>query len=152
MRNGDYAGDVRVDEADRLANANSFGDTAEVLRDAGVAWMAVGCARGAYENALATRFLASSSAGRSRVSTRPGPVGADARQHHVVAGVVCPPFPTPGRGLRRGGFSLKAWCTVRIRKTVDMPERRQQRNLLEHNVGRFVATPGPSTPTKARGR
>ena len=47
--------DVRVDEADRLANANSFRDTAEVLRmtRAGVAWMAVGCARGAYENALA---------------------------------------------------------------------------------------------------
>jgi alkylation response protein AidB-like acyl-CoA dehydrogenase len=46
--------DVRVDEADRLANANSFRDTAEVLRmtRAGVAWMAVGCARGAYENAL----------------------------------------------------------------------------------------------------
>ena len=36
--------DVRVDEADRLANANSFRDTAEVLRmtRAGVAWMAVG--------------------------------------------------------------------------------------------------------------
>jgi len=46
--------DVRVSEDDRLQNANSFRDTAEVLRmtRAGVAWMAVGCARGAYENAL----------------------------------------------------------------------------------------------------
>ena len=44
-----------VSEDDRLQNANSFRDTAEVLRmtRAGVAWMAVGCARGAYENALA---------------------------------------------------------------------------------------------------
>ncbi len=45
---------VRVAEADRLQRANTFADTAEVLRmtRAGVAWMAVGCARGAYENAL----------------------------------------------------------------------------------------------------
>jgi len=44
-----------VDESDRLQNANSFKDTAEVLRmtRAGVAWQAVGCARGAYEAALA---------------------------------------------------------------------------------------------------
>ena len=46
---------VRVPEANRLQNANSFSDTATVLRltRAGVAWMAVGCARGAYEHALA---------------------------------------------------------------------------------------------------
>ena len=45
---------VHVPEENRLQNANSFRDTAEVLRmtRAGVAWMAVGCARGAYENAL----------------------------------------------------------------------------------------------------
>lgn len=44
-----------VEEKDRLPGANSFKDTANVLRmtRAGVAWMAVGCARGAYENALA---------------------------------------------------------------------------------------------------
>lgn len=43
-----------VPEADRLQHANSFKDTAKVLQmtRAGVAWMAVGCARGAYENAL----------------------------------------------------------------------------------------------------
>jgi glutaryl-CoA dehydrogenase len=46
--------DVRVPETDRLQQANSFRDTAAVLRmtRTGVAWMAVGCARGAYENAL----------------------------------------------------------------------------------------------------
>lgn len=44
-----------VDEEDRLQNASSFKDTAKVLRmtRAGVAWQAVGCARGAYEAALA---------------------------------------------------------------------------------------------------
>src|SRR5690606_6572305 len=43
-----------VEEKDRLPYASSFKDTANVLRmtRAGVAWMAVGCARGAYENAL----------------------------------------------------------------------------------------------------
>ncbi len=43
-----------VTEENRLQNANSFKDTAKVLRmtRAGVAWMATGCARGAYESAL----------------------------------------------------------------------------------------------------
>ena len=46
--------DCKVPESDRLQNANSFKDTAKVLRmtRAGVAWQAVGCARGAYESAL----------------------------------------------------------------------------------------------------
>src|SRR6476469_9353176 len=45
---------VRVPEENRLQEANSFKDTAKVLRmtRAGVAWSAVGCARGAYEHAL----------------------------------------------------------------------------------------------------
>ncbi len=43
-----------VVESDRLQKANTFKDTANVLRmtRAGVAWLAVGCARGAYEAAL----------------------------------------------------------------------------------------------------
>src|SRR6185437_2315876 len=46
---------VRLPEANRLQLARSFRDTARVLRitRAGVAWQAVGCARGAYEHALA---------------------------------------------------------------------------------------------------
>jgi glutaryl-CoA dehydrogenase len=45
--------DCLVTEENRLQNANSFKDTAKVLRmtRAGVAWMATGCARGAYESA-----------------------------------------------------------------------------------------------------
>ena len=44
----------KVPEKDRLKKADSFKDTANVLRmtRAGVAWQAVGCARGAYESAL----------------------------------------------------------------------------------------------------
>jgi len=44
----------QVVESDRLQKANTFKDTANVLRmtRAGVAWLAVGCARGAYEAAL----------------------------------------------------------------------------------------------------
>ena len=46
--------DCLITEENRLQNANSFKDTAKVLRmtRAGVAWMATGCARGAYESAL----------------------------------------------------------------------------------------------------
>src|ERR1700744_3080495 len=47
--------DCVVDEDHRLARANSFADTADVLRltRGGVAWGAVGCMRAAYELALA---------------------------------------------------------------------------------------------------
>src|SRR5271156_242733 len=46
--------DCRVNEADRLQNANTFKDCGKVLRmtRTGVAWFAVGCAMGAYEHAL----------------------------------------------------------------------------------------------------
>lgn len=47
--------DCEVSEENRLQRADSFKDTSRVLRAtrAGVAWQAVGCARGAYENAVA---------------------------------------------------------------------------------------------------
>ncbi|MGH3290412.1 MAG: acyl-CoA dehydrogenase family protein, partial [Trebonia sp.] len=47
--------EVRVPESSRLQRAESFRQTAAVLRltRAGVAWQAVGCAMGAYEHALA---------------------------------------------------------------------------------------------------
>jgi alkylation response protein AidB-like acyl-CoA dehydrogenase len=46
--------DVRVPEANRLLGGNSFRDTAKVLKMTryAVAWMATGCAMGAYEAAL----------------------------------------------------------------------------------------------------
>lgn len=46
--------DVRVPKNRKLEKANTFRDTSKVLKmtRAGVAWQAVGCARGAYENSL----------------------------------------------------------------------------------------------------
>lgn len=46
--------DCKVKEERRLQKADTFKNTAEVLKKtrAGVAWQAVGCARGAYENTL----------------------------------------------------------------------------------------------------
>jgi alkylation response protein AidB-like acyl-CoA dehydrogenase len=46
--------DVRVPESNRLQGGNSFRDTAKVLKMTryAVAWMATGCAMGAYETAL----------------------------------------------------------------------------------------------------
>ncbi len=46
--------ECRVPESKRLPNANGFKDTSAVLRAtrAGVAWQAVGCARGAYEHTV----------------------------------------------------------------------------------------------------
>jgi len=46
--------DVRISEANRLQGGNSFRDTAKVLKMTryAVAWMATGCAMGAYEAAL----------------------------------------------------------------------------------------------------
>lgn len=46
--------ECKIPESDRLQKADSFRDTAKVLKmtRAGVAWQAVGCARGAYESAL----------------------------------------------------------------------------------------------------
>jgi glutaryl-CoA dehydrogenase len=54
-QNGEITLDnVTVDESRRLQRANSFADTARVLSAtrAGVAWIAVGCATGAYEKTL----------------------------------------------------------------------------------------------------
>ena len=47
--------DCRVPEGDRLPRCTSFADVANVLRvtRAGVAWVAVGCAMGAYERSVA---------------------------------------------------------------------------------------------------
>jgi alkylation response protein AidB-like acyl-CoA dehydrogenase len=62
---------VRVPEANRLQEAASFRDTAEVLRmtRAGVAWMAVGCAAAPTSTPWPTPPSASSSAGPSAASS-----------------------------------------------------------------------------------
>ncbi|MDT5201549.1 MAG: glutaryl-CoA dehydrogenase, partial [Mycobacterium sp.] len=138
--------DVRVDETDRLANANSFRDTAEVLRmtRAGVAWMAVGCARGAYDNALAYAV--------SREQFGRPIAGFQLVQDLLVrmlgnitsSWALCArlsQLQDKGRAEDRHSSLAKAWCTVRMRETVGYARELLGGNgiLLEHNVGRFVA-------------
>jgi glutaryl-CoA dehydrogenase len=137
---------VRVDEADRLQNANSFRDTAEVLRmtRAGVAWMAVGCARGAYDNAL-KYAVEREQFGR--------PIGGFQLVQDLLVRMLgnitsswalcarLSQLQDEGRAEDRHSSLAKAWSTVRMRETVGYARELMGGNgiLLEHNVGRFVA-------------
>jgi glutaryl-CoA dehydrogenase len=138
--------DVRVPETDRLQNARSFRDTAEVLRltRAGVAWMAVGCGRGAYEHALGY-------AGQREQFGRPI-AGFQLVQDLLVkmlanitaSAALCARLADmQAAGLARDEHSAlaKAFCTMRMRETVGWARELMGGNgiLLEHNVGRFVA-------------
>ena len=137
---------VRVPEANRLQRANSFRDTAEVLRitRAGVAWMAVGCARGAYEHAL------DYAAQRQQFGRPIG--GFQLVQDLLVkmlgnitaSATLCARLSQlQAAGLARDEHSslAKAFCTVRMRETVGYARELLGGNgiLLEHHVGRFVA-------------
>lgn len=137
---------VRVPESNRLQNANSFRDTAKVLMmtRAGVAWMAVGCARGAYENALAY-------AGTREQFGRPI-AGFQLVQDLLVrmlgnitaSAALCARLSQlQDQGLARDEHSslAKAFCTVCMRETVGYARELMGGNgiLLDHNVGRFVA-------------
>src|ERR671916_911873 len=137
---------VRVPEENRLQEANSFKDTANVLRATrvSVAWSAVGCARGAYEHALRyamgrTQFghpivdfqlvqdllvrmlgnITASTAMCARASQLQD-AGAMTDEHASLA---------------------KAFCTMRMRETVGWARELMGGNgiLLENHVGRFAA-------------
>jgi glutaryl-CoA dehydrogenase len=138
--------DCRVPETHRLQNANSFRDTAAVLRmtRAGVAWQAVGCSRGAYELALKyaqerqqfgrpigrfqlvqdllVRMLGNVTASECMVMrlSQMQDAGMMGDEHASLA---------------------KAFCTVRMRETVGYARELLAGNsiLLDHQVGRFVA-------------
>jgi glutaryl-CoA dehydrogenase len=137
---------VRVPEANRLQRASSFRDTAEVLRitRAGVAWMAVGCARGAYEHALEYA--------RQREQFGRPIGGFQLVQDLLVkmlgnitaSATLCARLSQlQAAGLARDEHSslAKAFCTVRMRETVGYARELLGGNgiLLEHQVGRFVA-------------
>ena len=137
---------VRVPEANRLQHASSFRDTAAVLRmtRAGVAWMAVGCARGAYEHALAY-------AGEREQFGRPI-AGFQLVQDLLVrmlgnttaSAALCARLAQlQAAGLARDEHAslAKAFCTARMRETVGWARELLGCNgiLLEHHVGRFVA-------------
>ncbi len=135
----------RVPESHRLSRASSFADTARVLRmtRVGVAWQAVGCGMGAYENALAyakqryqfgrpiggfqlvqdllVRMLANVTASQclmTRLSALEDAGEMD--EHHASL--------------------AKAFCTVRARETAGWARELLGGNgiLIDYNVGRFV--------------
>ena len=138
--------DVRVPEANRLQGANSFRDTAAVLRltRAGVAWMATGCARGAYEHALAYS--------RERQQFGRPIAGFQLVQDLLVrmlanitsSACLClrlSQLQQAGQAEDHHSALAKAFCTVRMRETVGYARELLGGNgiLLENHVGRFVA-------------
>jgi glutaryl-CoA dehydrogenase len=138
--------DVEVPESDRLQNANTFKDTAEVLRvtRAGVAWMAVGCALGAYENAL-DYAVTREQFGR--------PIGGFQLVQDLLVRMLGNITASMGMCVRlsqlqdqglaqdRHSSLAKAFCTVRMRETVGYARELLGGNgiVLDYNVGRFVA-------------
>ncbi len=137
---------VRVPESHRLQEANSFQDTAKVLRltRAGVAWQATGCARGAYEHALAYA--------RQRQQFGRPIAGFQLVQDLLVrmlanitsSACLCARLSALQQdGLAEDHHSAlaKAFCTVRMREAVGWARELLGGNgiLLENHVGRFVA-------------
>ncbi|MGA8850791.1 MAG: acyl-CoA dehydrogenase family protein [Aeromicrobium sp.] len=137
---------VRVPDANRLQEANSFADTSRVLRVTrmDVAWQATGCARGAFEHALrytTHREQFGKSIGSFQLvqdllvkmlSNVTASIAMNVRASQLQdAGV-----------LKDEHASLcKVHSTVRMRETVGWAREVLGGNgiLLEHHVGRFVA-------------
>ncbi len=137
---------VRVPEANRLAQAHSFKDTAKVLKVTrmGVAWAATGCGRGAYEHALAytkTREqFGRPIAGFQMVQDLLVKMLANV----VASTAMCARVSQlQDAGLLRDEHAslAKAFTTARMRETVGWAREVLGGNgiLLEHHVGRFVA-------------
>jgi glutaryl-CoA dehydrogenase len=138
--------DCRVPEADRLQNANSFKDTAKVLRmtRTGVAWFAVGCAMGAYEHAL--RYATE----RTQFGR---PIGGFQLVQDLLVRMLGNVTSTQAMMLRLAQLQdedvmrdehaslAKAFCTVKCRETVGYARELLGGNgiLLENHIGRFVA-------------
>lgn len=138
--------DVRVPEADRLQRAESFADTARVLRVTrmDVAWQATGCARGAFEHAL--RYTKQRQQfGRSIASFQMVQDLLVKMLSNVTASTTMNARASQlqdAGDLRDEHASLcKAHSTVRMRETVGWAREVLGGNgiLLEHHVGRFVA-------------
>ncbi|MEI5584908.1 MULTISPECIES: acyl-CoA dehydrogenase family protein [unclassified Agromyces] len=138
--------DVRVPESLRLQNANSFRDTAAVLRQtrAEVAWSAVGTAIGAYEAAV--RY--------ARERTQFGkPLGAHQLVQDLLVkclgnitaslGMVVRVSEMLDRGEQRDEHSAlaKAYATERMRETVAWAREVCGGNgiVLDYDVARFFA-------------
>jgi glutaryl-CoA dehydrogenase len=138
--------DCRVSEANRLQNANSFKDTALVLRQtrAGVAWESVGCATGAYEHALRyaqTRQQFGRPIARFQL--------VQDLLFRMLGNITSTQFlclrlsQMQDQGIMRDEHAsmAKGVCTVRMRETVGWAREILGANgiLLDYHIGRFVA-------------
>ncbi len=137
---------VRVPEENRLQEATSFRDTAKVLRltRAGVAWQATGCARGAYEHALAyateRQQFGRPIAGFQLVQD----LLVRMLSNITASACLCvrlSQLQDQGQAKDHHSALAKAFCTVRMRETVGWARVLLGGNgiLLDYQVGRFVA-------------
>jgi glutaryl-CoA dehydrogenase len=138
--------DCRVPEENRLQGALTFRDTARVLRmtRAFVAWEAVGCAMGAYENALAyaqTREqfgkpIAKFQLIQDLLVKMLGNITAS-----LCMVVRLSELQDAGKLKDEHASLAKAFCTVKMRETVGFARELLGANgiLLDHQIGRFVA-------------
>jgi glutaryl-CoA dehydrogenase len=137
---------VRVPEENRLQEAHSFRETANVLRmtRAGVAWSAVGCARGAYEHALRyamnrTQFgkpIVEFQMVQDLLVKMLGNITASAAMCARLS-----QLQGENRMSDEHASMAKAFCTVRMRESVGWARELMGGNgiLLENHVGRYVA-------------
>jgi len=147
VQNADIVLDgCRVPEANRLQNANSFKDTAKVLRltRAGVAWESTGVTLAAYEIAL-QYAKEREQFGR--------PIGKFQLVQDLLVkmlgnataclGMVVRLAQLQDAGVYRDEQSAlaKAYCTVRMREAVGWARELLAGNgiVLDYNIGRFVA-------------
>ena len=137
---------VRVPEANRLGRADSFQDTAKVLKVTrmGVAWAATGCARGAYEHALrytqTREQFGKPIAGFQLVQD----LLVKMLSNVVASTAICVRVSQlQDAGLMKDEHAslAKAFTTSRMRDTVGWAREVLGGNgiLLEHHVGRYVA-------------
>jgi glutaryl-CoA dehydrogenase len=138
--------ECRVPEADRLQNANSFKDTADILRQtrSGVAWQAVGVMLAAYEIALAY------ATDREQFGR---PIGKFQLVQDLLVrmlgnataslGMVVRLAQLQDAGRYRDEHSAlaKAYCTTRMREVVGWARELLAGNgiVLDYDIGRFVA-------------
>ena len=135
-----------VSEENRLQNDTSFRDTARVLRMTRgfVAWEAVGCQMGAYENALLYaqqreqfgKPIASFQLVQDLLVKMIGNITAC--QTMVVR---LSQLQDEGKLADEHASLAKAFCTVKMRETVGYARELLGANgiLLDYNIGRFVA-------------
>jgi len=138
--------DCRVPESHRLKKANSFKDTARVLRmtRAGVAWQAVGCMAGAYQLTLdyckEREQFGRPIAKFQLVQDRLAQMLANLVSSQSLV-VRLSQLQDQGQLTEEHASLAKMFCTVKMRETVGLARELLGGNgiLLDHHVGRFVA-------------